>query len=79
MSVSHQMHIVLTNSLKLQSANFLYDSKSFDKVIAAILAFSKQEVPKSNIEAIFEYTIDVKTGQLTVCQLYPNISWLTMY
>jgi hypothetical protein len=35
-----------------------FEADQFDKVISAILEFTKQEVPKSNVEAIFEWTLD---------------------
>jgi hypothetical protein len=43
------------------------ESQYFPQLIAAILEFSKLEVPKSNVEAIFEYSRDPETGIASVC------------
>jgi len=50
---------------KIYSQNFTYDPVYFEPLISATIEFSQQEVPKSNIEVVFEYTLDSTTGQPT--------------
>jgi hypothetical protein len=42
----------------IYSAIYNYQHQYFDQVVAAIIVFSKREVQKSNVEAVFEYTRD---------------------
>lgn len=72
MSVLFRHIFTSTNSLRsrFQSSIFNYEPQYFDRLITAILEFSQKEDPKSNVEAVFEYTRE--TGEpkvfLSICR-----------
>lgn len=60
----YSLYAYTSSHIAFQSPTLLYKPQDFPQLIPAIIAFSKQEVPLSNVEAIFEYTLD--NGQVTV-------------